>query len=277
MSWTSWKKSEGVYYDCMSKHYPSNTFTYIGATDKNSVCKLKNWRLPLPSTLPYTDEFEWSSEDVLTEMGQTIGSWIGSAANMPGAVGKAASGLHNILGGLDKLMGANGIVQKLANYKLDQSYNPNKMLFFTGPPHRNFSMSFDLVAESEDKAKEMADAVRELRLCASPGYVKARMFFDYPHFFTMSVVSHGTIVLERPCFVIKTINTNLSAGGGVTAFHKNAKPVSYTLEIQGIDAIIETGSNEAERVWLGEVVSGYDGKTDLSKGQSAWSSSLSNI
>lgn len=264
-------------YKMVSSDYPTNTFVRLKAkgtgSGQNAIQSFEV-QLPLPNYgLTHQSSFDWSTDTLPVIASNAIDKFAQSSGSIkPNEEASSIETLTtDIKNAFDSISGTevgSSLKKQLltsvsswttgstaaANYafqKLDGTvYNPNKQLFFDGISQPVFTMTFDIVAQNAPQAIIMATAIKQIRLAASPSYSNEKMFFTYPSYFIMDIVVNGTTILQRPDFAITSINTNMSPNG-VMSWHKDGKPVAYTLELSGIECNVATSDIEKQRKFLG--------------------------
>lgn len=253
-------------YTMVSSDYPSNTFTRLvcyasGGTSTKFTCQL-----PLPNQFVYQASFSWD-EDNLPLAAQSIINNLTNTSNIQGRPELSEEALPTMLTDIGKQIGASmgkmlmntasgaltgstAAAKYLTQTAFGATYNPNKQLFFNGLGLREFMVSFDIVPQSSSQATQCANAIKQMRVAASPSYSESHAFFNYPCYFAMDGVVNGTTIFQYNKFAIRNIATNLTPGG-MMAWHSDGKPVAYSLEIQGIEAVVSTQDVEENRKFLG--------------------------
>lgn len=247
-----------------STEYPENTWTEItgynpqaNAGTSASFCL----QLPLPNQLAYTTTYDWSADHVPV-IAQTIIDAAGKSSSFSGALGNLGSAIPEVANqALDtakkmaieklsqSLTGSAGAGTYFMKTVMGKAYNPNKHLFFNGVDNTPINLSFDLIAQNATQAEVMAQAIRKIRVAAAPGYSDSKIYFTYPNYFSITVVVNGHQIIQFNPVAITSIATNLTPQGNM-AWHKDSKPVAYTMEIQAIEAKIPSNDVQQSRPWL---------------------------
>lgn len=250
-------------YKMVSNDYPQNTFVMLKCEGSSSSSGF-TVHMPLPNQITYQTAFDWSAEEVPLPAQTLIDSYVSNSQVSRNASDKQITNdlntaLEQSGDALKKMMinsasrfltGGTGAGKYFLREKYGVVYNPNKQLFFNGIEHRPLSASFDIIAQNQSQASQCAQAIKAIRVAASPSYSATKSFFEYPSYFSLKAVVNGSVVLQYNKFAITSINTNLSPNG-MMSWHPDGKPVAYTLEINGIEAEISTSSVEKARPFLG--------------------------
>lgn len=226
-------------YNCQNKtNQESASYTQI-------VSSNVNWILPIPTTLDYNSDYNWSEEDT---------SWLSTAAS------KIISGNTDGLGDTAQNVGYStlkGMIQKgfaasdtatknalrgsgITNSSL--AYNPNKQLYFNEVTMREFSLVFSLSPLSRAESETIKNGFTAMAKSAAPDFDSTQFFFTYPDLFSVLIQVNGVTLLNRSKLAITSLNLDLSSDGPLT-WHNDGFPTSLQLSVGFKESEIPTKGN----------------------------------
>lgn len=246
--------------------YPQNTFTRLACLNPKTGQTAVAYQLPLPTQMTYQSAFSWSTDTVpvaaqtmidgyekKSDINDIGGSFIKFGSTLWDSMKQSSGALGHmaVQTASQTLTGGTGAGKYFLKEVFGITYNPNKQLFFDGIDQTPLTLSFDIIPTSRAQSRRCAQSIAAIRTYASPKYSDTKTYFEYPNYFSAAVYVNGKVVLEYSKFAITNIATNLTPQG-VMSWHDDGKPVSYTLEIQGIEAVMPTRDVTGARQFLGE-------------------------
>jgi len=186
---------------------------YNKQVDGNTI---KTIVLPLPNTFTDNQTHQWNTE---TGIMGTIGGALESTS-VSDIVGKALPGAGAAMGNLggmseitaSKALGSFANSAGLRKPLVDPGYFQN----YTGSEPREFSFSFDLVAESAQDAKSIIEIIMTLKKYGSPEMAPGGVSLFAPHFFDLKI---GNDIISGVAnvrgLVLKNIGLDYGADGSM--------------------------------------------------------------
>lgn len=257
----------------------TTAFTRIAISGSDTTVNSTGWNLPLPSSLDYGTQYNWSSGELGhvansimtaistgnsdtktasamntdsvnfdTARGMSTQSGMDSAGNVLSTLGKET--MRKLITGASQLLTGGDTVAKEVFKQQGIAYNPNEQLYFDGVNLREFSMSFDIQPHSASESIDFAEAYLAIRRASAPSYDPDKFYFTYPSYFDVSVYIGDLCILQRKQCAIVSTNCNMTPNGALT-WNTDKRPTAYTLDFTFKESIVATADVESSSCVLG--------------------------
>lgn len=245
---------------CTPKYDDHNAYAIIASDGTNNY-----WVLPIPTSLTYDSDYQWSS-DTLGHGGAALAGGLGNVATKiinGDAMGAVGSAMDGVIGGakaftveysrgqIQKFLNNNNLngetTLKEAERQAGVAYNPNKQLYFNEVDMRDFSVTFSLAPTSREEAEAIRNGFIMLAKRAAPEYKADKFYFEYPDFFKFAVIVNGNdkthhTMYSRAGLAITQLNLDLAPDAALT-WHDDGFPTALQLSISFKESIIPTRQN----------------------------------
>lgn len=231
----------------------------IVSKSRNSGIKPIMLHLPIPPSLPVADSHGFSSMNLgqIGSVGQSVLDNVSKAANegkitqsvIDGIAGTAKgvagqfSGLRNNTvkaAALAQIANKAGIVPsgiitaaaEAAMYNQRSVLNPNTVTNYTGSTVRGISLTFKLVASSEQESNDIRDMVYLLRQHSYPA--GNNIVLEYPSEFTLKFLKANSSEINpyiSPLYTCYLRDMSVAYNGSSNSFYENGAPLEVDITV----------------------------------------------
>lgn len=228
-------------YNCQNKsEQEAASYTHITSSNVN-------WILPIPTTLDYNSDYNWSEEDTSWTAStlSNLKNWITNDGSFNDVEDSAKNQFKSLVRGvIQKGFAPSDSTSKniLKNIGTGLAYNPNKQLYFNEVTMREFSLIFSLAPLSRAEAETIKTGFTAMAKSAAPDVDSTQFFFTYPDYFNVLIQVNGVTLLNRSNLAITSLNLDLSSDGPLT-WHNDGFPTALQLSIGFKESEIPTKGN----------------------------------